>query len=262
MRDALRFEWVRLRTLRSTYWLIGSALLANAALAALIALATRRNPADPAAVDAVVTGGGASSPLPVLAVLMAVLGIFATGHEYRYGTIQPTLTAVPQRTRLLAAKVTVVAAVALAVAAVSLAADVAAGWAVWRDAPDLTIAPMGEVLPGYLLLVVLWAVAGVALGQLFRSVPAPLVVILVVPLIVEQVALRLSFLPALDWLRPVVRFLPFTAGQQLIGVAGEASGGDASEVSLFHRWPSGGVFAVAVVCALLAAGILFRRRDA
>lgn len=181
----------------------------------------------------------------------SLIRIFATGHEYRYGTIQPTLTAVPQRTRLLAAKVTVVAAVAFAVAVVSLAADVAAGWAVGCSVPDLTIAPMGEVLPGYLLLVVLWAVAGVALGQLFRSVPAPLVVILVMPL-----------LPALDWLRPVVRFLPFTAGQQLIGVAGEASGGDATEVSLFHRWPSGGVFAVAVVRALVAAGILFRRRDA
>lgn len=86
--------------------------------------------------------------------------------------------------------------------------------------------------------------------------------VLVVPLIVEQLVLRLSFVPALDWLAPVVKFLPFTAGQQLISYAGEASGGDASEVDMFGRWPSATVFLVFTVAVLGAALTLFRRRDA
>ena len=80
---------------------------------------------------------------------------------------------------------------------------------------------------GYLLLAVLWAVLGVALGQLLRGVPGALVVILVTPMIVEQLIFRLSYAPALDWLTPAVKFLPFTAGLQLVSAAGEASGGTA-----------------------------------
>ena len=53
MIDALRFEWVRIRTLRSTYWLIGLAVLLSAVVALTIALATRT---DPARLGAVTVG--------------------------------------------------------------------------------------------------------------------------------------------------------------------------------------------------------------
>jgi ABC-2 type transport system permease protein len=258
VRDALRFEWVRLRTLRSTYWLVGSALVIGGAVAFLLALATRRDPRSAEIVVAVLTGGGANSPLPFTAFFLGVVGVLATGHEYRYGTIQPTLTAVPQRTRLLAAKVVVVAAAALVVGALSLLTNLGAGLIFWGDVPELTAAP----LAGQIGLVVLWAVLGVALGQLFRGVPVPLVAILVVPLVVEQLIFRLSFVPALDWLQPAVKFLPFTAGQRLVSVATEAGLTDAAEIDLFGRWAAGGVFAVFAGLVLVAAGVLFRRRDA
>ena len=125
MTDALRFEWVRLRTLRSTYWLIGSALALNVAVALLVAF-LRQDDATRAVVVAAVTGGGANMPVPMAVVLLAVLGVFASGHEYRYGTIQPTLTTVPQRVRLFTAKVLVVGATALVVTAVSVLLNVAA----------------------------------------------------------------------------------------------------------------------------------------
>jgi ABC-2 type transport system permease protein len=262
MSDALRFEWVRLRTLRSTYWLIASALTLNAAIAFLVALATRNDTLDEQIVGMVLAGGGAHSPLPLATVFLAVLGIFATGHEYRYGTIQPTLTTVPQRTRLLAAKIVVVGGTALVVAAVSMLVNVAAGLVFWGEFPDLTDQPLDEVLPGALLLALLWTVLGVALGQLFRGVPAPLVVILVVPLIVEQLVFRLSYAPPLGWLEPVVKFLPFTAGQRLVSLGTEAAGTDASDVDLFGRWAAGGVFAAFVAAILVTAWILFQRRDA
>jgi hypothetical protein len=92
-------------------------------------------------------------------------------------------------------------------------------------------------------------------------VPGPLVIILVAPLIVEQLLLRLSF-ALLTWLQPVVKLLPFTAGQQLVSLAGEASGGDATEVDMLSRWPSGAVFAAFTVSVLAVAAALLRRRDA
>lgn len=256
MREALRFEWVRIRTIRSTYWLIASALLLNAAVAVSVALAAHGNALDAEIVGAVVTGGGPYSPLPFAAVFLAVVGVFATGHEYRYGTIQPTLTTVPRRSALLAAKLVVLAALALAVTVVSLFADIVAALLVWGEVPGLTSQPLAAALPGYLVLVLLWAVLGAALAQLFRGVPSALVVILVVPLVVEQLIFSLSYVPALDWLVPVVRFLPFMAGKQLVHLGGEV------DHEFFDRWLSGGVFASFVAIVLTVAWILFKRRDA
>jgi len=255
--DALRFEWVRLRTLRSTYWLIGSALVLNAAIAALVAQLGDEEPARDSVVAAL-AGGGANTPVPVAVVLLAVLGVFASGHEYRYGTIQPTLTTVPRRIRLFTAKVLVVGATALFVTPVSLVLKFAATLPFWERTPTLA----DVTVPGYLLLAVLWAVLGVALGQLLRGVPGALMVLLVTPMIVEQMIFRLSYAPALHWLTPAVKFLPFTSGMQLVSATGEASGGTADEVDLFSRWPSAAVFAVFVAVVLVTAGALFRRRDA
>jgi ABC-2 type transport system permease protein len=252
--EALRFEWVRIRTLRSTYWLIASAVLLNLTGAFAVAITTR--PLTHEIVGAAVTGGGADLPVPFAAVLLAAVGILATGHEYRYGTIQPTLTTVPRRSTLLAAKISVLTATALAVAVVSLLANIAAVLTVWGEVPGLTDWPLDEALPGYLALVPLWTVLGAALAQLFRSVPAALTVILAVPLIVEQLIFSLSYVPALHWLAPAVKFLPFTAGQRLIHLGGK----DYAE--FFDRWVSGGVLAAFVAIILAVAWTLFTRRDA
>ena len=252
MIDAVRFEWVRIRTVRSTYWLIAAALALNVAVAVSVSYATRDEPVNPELAGAVVTGGGPLSPVPFAAVFLAVVGIFATGHEYRYGTVQPTLTTVSRRSILLAAKLVVLGLTAVVVTAVSLLVNVFAALLVWGEVPG----PMSQALPGYLVLVLLWTVLGAALAQLFRGVPSALVVIMVVPLIVEQLVISLSFVPALDWLAPAIRFLPFTAGRQLVALSTSA------EIQFLDRWVSGGVFAVFVAAVLTVAWTLFARRDA
>jgi ABC-2 type transport system permease protein len=255
MTDALRFEWVRISTLRSTYWLIAGALVLNAVVALTVAL-TSDGTYDSAHVATVVTGGGPFAPVPFVAVFLAVIGILATGHEYRYGTIQPTLTTVPRRSTLLAAKLTVVAVLAPVVTVVSMLVDAVIALLIWGGVPGLTAQPLAEALPGYVVLVLLWTVLGAALAQLFRGVPAALVVILVVPLIVEQLIYSLSYVDALRWLAPVVKFLPFTAGQRLLSLGGQG------DVEFFTRWASGGVFAIFVAIILSVAWTLFTRRDA
>ncbi|TDD70244.1 hypothetical protein E1262_10385 [Jiangella aurantiaca] len=259
MSSALRFEWVRLRTLRSTYWLIGLGLLLTAAIAFGVSFATRNDIVTAEDAGIIVTGGAELAPF--LAIFLAIIGIFATGHEYRHGTIQPTLTAIPQRSQLLLAKVLMVALTAAVIAVVSMAINIGIGSLYWGSGPDLGAEPLNEVLPGYVVFVVLYAVLGAALGQLFRGVPSALVILLVTPLIVETLIAALSLWSALDWLQPALKFLPFSAGGRLIATTPyEASGGP--EFDFFDRWASGGVFAAFVAIILVVAWSLFKKRDA
>ena len=76
--------------------------------------------------------------------------------------------------------------------------------------------PIPIVLAGHVVLVMLYAVLGVALGQLTRSIPAAIVIVLVTPLVIEPVITALPELDVLSWLRDVVPYLPFTAGMQLV----------------------------------------------
>lgn len=258
MSSALRFEWVRLRTLRSTYWLIGIGLLVTAGVAFIIAYATRNDPLDADIVTQVLTGGAEFATF--IPVFMAIIGVFSTGHEYRHGTIQPTLTAIPQRSRLLLAKIVMVALCSVVVVALSLAINLGVGLIFWGELPSFD-SPLDEVVPGYFLLVVLYGVCGLALAQLFRGVPSAIVILLVTPLLIESLISGLSMVPALDWLQPALKFLPFSAGNRLLATGPyEANGGP--EFDYLDRWASGGVFAAFVAIILAVAWYLFKKRDA
>ena len=254
MIDALRYEGVRLRTIASTYW----TLLLGGALCALVTfgfgMETRRMDLAPAESIFMLTAGGADLPFPVLGMVIAVIGILSTGHEYRYRTIYPTLTALPRRSELLAAKVLSIAGLA-AVAAVTMTAICWLVGSLTRHEPlSLSDEQTLWVIAGYVLLVILYGVLGVSLGQLTRSIPAALVVLLVTPLVVEPVISALSGLAALDWLGGVASRLPFAAGMQLVAID---VGADA-----LGPWEGGAVFAGFVAVLLSAGWILLERRDA
>ena len=186
MIDALRFEWVRIRTLRSTYWLIGLAVLLSGVVALIIAVATRTDPdrLGVVTVGNILTGGG-SFALPLIPIFVAIIGVFATGHEYRHGTIQPTLMAIPQRSTLLIAKIALVTLAAIFAVVLSVVINYVIGLLFWGEAPNLGEDPLNQALPGYVVYAILYTVLGLALGLLFRGVPTALVILLVFPLVVE-----------------------------------------------------------------------------
>ena len=161
MIDALRFEWVRIRTLRSTYWLIGLAVLLSGVVALIIAVATRNDPdrLNVVTVGNILTGGG-SFAIPFIPIFVAIIGVFATGHEYRHGTIQPTLMAIPQRSTLLIAKIVLVALAAIFAVALSVAINYVIGLLFWGEAPNLSQDPLNQALPGYVVYAILYTVLG------------------------------------------------------------------------------------------------------
>lgn len=256
MIDALRYEGVRIRTIGSTYWTV----LIGLGLCALVALGfgiDSRGTDLPAALSSLLlTGGGESLPFPVLGMAVSLIGILATGHEYRHRMIYPTLTAIPRRSSLLGAKVAVVAAVSGAAALVSIAVSWLVGSLAYGRALPMVAGPIPMVLIGYVLLVICFGVLGVALGQLTRAIPAAVVIVLLCPLVLEPVLSTLSGLDALSWMRQVVPYLPFTAGMRLL-TAGLYGGADA-----LGRWEGGAVFAGFVAVLLAISWVLFERRDA
>ncbi|MET9018962.1 ABC transporter permease [Actinopolymorpha sp. NPDC004070] len=265
MIDALRFEWIRIRTIRSTYWLTALALVLSAAVAGLIAYFGRENPINDQMAGVILTGGSAFSPLPFTAVFMGIIGVFAFGHEYRHGTILPTLTAVPRRGSLVVAKAAVVIGWSLVVALVSVGLN----WAVARvlsgQSLPLFDAPVGPALGGYLGFVVLWGLLGLGLGGLLRSLPAAMVLIFVVPLVVEPLLGALTMIPALESFRDYVNYLPFTAGNAMSQTMNpnEVGGGGGPQLGdQPTRLVSSLTFTAWVALVLGAATALFHKRDA
>lgn len=210
MIDALRYEWVRLRTLRSTWWLTGAALLLSVAVAVVIAIVA--DSIDTRLAGVALTGGTAFSPLPFVAVFVGLVGAFAFGHEYRHGTILPTLTAVPRRGQLVVAKALTVAVWGLATTVVSIGLNWVAASAISGHGLPLTEDPIGPALVAYLAYDVIWSLLGLGLAAVLRSLPATVVVLLVVPLLVEPLLSGLVLIPALESVRPAINYLPFTAG--------------------------------------------------
>jgi ABC-2 type transport system permease protein len=272
MTDALRFEGLRLSTIRSTYWSLSLGLLLCGLVALGFGLDTRGTDVGPAEATLLLTAGGESLPFSLMGFAAALVGIFATGHEYRYGTILPTLTAMPRRSALLAAKLLVVvaasavAAVVVAASAVAAVAVIAVCWlvgTVTRGEPlPLVQGPIPAVTGGHVVLVMLYGLLGATLGQLTRSIPAAVAIMLVTPLLIEPVIAALSGLSALSWLREVVPFLPFTAGMRLVGAGLAGASEGQSVLDPLARWEGGLVFAGFTALLLALAWILFERRDA
>ncbi len=161
----LRSEWTKLRSVRATWWCTGLYLLVVGASGWLAAASTQSSSRAAVAVQTALTGFGYGQ------LLLVVLGVLAVSTEFASGSVLVSLTAVPRRTRLLAAKTVVVAAWCLLLSAVLAVVCALA-------ARTLTAVPSGvqpadpEVLRILGLQVVsagLVGVLSVALGAVLRS---------------------------------------------------------------------------------------------
>jgi ABC-2 type transport system permease protein len=122
--QTLHAEWTKLRTVASTGWLLlGAAVLTVAVSMAADAAATCPSGgcqgADPARLS--LTGVQAGQ------VIVAAFAVLAISNEYSTSMIRVTLTAMPRRLTVLAAKAALVAGLVLAAAAVGVLASVLAG---------------------------------------------------------------------------------------------------------------------------------------
>jgi ABC-type transport system involved in multi-copper enzyme maturation permease subunit len=189
-RTVARMEWLKLRSVRSTWWTL---LVFAAGLIALAILVlnhvhwTTMSTADRASFDPT-NDGFAGLLIGQLAI--GVLGVLAITTEFSSGLIRATFTAAPRRPVVLAAKAAVFTAVALAAGEILAFASFAAGEAVLKSpAPHASLAQPG-VLRAVLMAgayPALIGLIGLALGAIIRhtagAISAVVGVLFVLPLI-------------------------------------------------------------------------------
>lgn len=188
----------------------------------------------------------------VAALLAIILGITMITTEFRHGTVTPTFLAEPHRERVIAAKGVAGTLVSLAFAAVALAVIAAVGLP-WLSAGGAEVhlldGDVGIRAAQMLLMAVLWALMGVAIGTLVQSQVAALVGTLVWLFVGETLLVALLGLLDLDG---VSAYLPFQALDAVDGTGGD---------NLLDYWPGVGV-SLAWIAVLGAAGTeRARRRD-
>jgi ABC-2 type transport system permease protein len=269
MIGALRYEWVRLTTLRSTWWLTGASIFVAGGVSYLWSLALNNNDAmrglgRPAAFAAVLTQGASTSAIPLLvAYIMGLFGVFTFGHEYRHGMIRATLTALPQRSNVLAAKIIVTAAWAGLVAVICLALGALWGFVSGSEVNfSVTVTGVPRVMLGYVIYVIMFTLIGLGVAAIVRNQTGAIVIMLVVPLVLETVLRLVIVVPDMfNSIQGIVQFFPFDAGGQMYVLFPVDFNAPIGPLPL-DPLPGGVVMSVFMLLVLAVGGTLFVIRDA
>jgi ABC-2 type transport system permease protein len=257
MTDALHAEWTKLRTVASSGWLMVLVVGLTIGASTIVDVVVK----CPMSCDADTTRLSLSGVQLSQAAVAIFAVVFVSG-EYSSGMILSTLTAMPRRWSMLAAKAAVVAGVVLVAATVGVLGSLLAGrlimpgngFSVAHGFLPLSLyhgatmrAAVGSVL--YLTLI---ALLSLGLATAFRESAVAITVVLgllyVVPLIGDLVLNA-------HWAHRIGRYSPGDAGLavQITKNLDKAPIGP---------WAGIGVLACWALAALLTGGLLLRCRDA
>jgi ABC-2 type transport system permease protein len=264
MITAMHYEWVRLRSLRSTWWLAAVSVAVTALATwgyAGILLGVHASGAPVGAGEALVLLLSKASAAPVVA---GVVGVLAVGGEYRHGTMRTTLLVTPRRGRALAAKAAVVGGFAAVLAVTGMAVAWLVGLVVVADTVSLaaSVPALLQVHSAQVLLTAGWGLAGVALACHLRSQLLAMITLLAVPFVIEPMLRTVGLLSGQEWLARVSGYLPFSAGNAMADVTGGAAGSLlAPAAARVDPALGGAVFVAAVGILIVLAASQFRRQD-
>lgn len=251
--NALRSEYSKLITVRSTFWTLFTAVAANTGVAALLAIfvSGRLSASEKATVDVVrLTLGG----MHISQVAIGVLGVLVISSEYSTGTIRATLSAVPRRRLMLTAKAAVFTAASLAVGTASSFAAFFLFQAL-RSGSGMTAALSDpgvlRAVTGAGLYLGVIGVFGLGLGAIIRA-PAGAIAALLGIMFVPPL---LSDLLPHSWQTAIGPYLPLNAGGQIY-IAARFDPGSLAP------WTGLGVFCLYAAIALGTGIFLVSRRDA
>ncbi|MET1038810.1 MAG: ABC transporter permease [Aeromicrobium sp.] len=272
MMGALRYEYVRLRTLRSTYWLIGIAMTFQLVMSIIIAAVVSRSASavgDDTVFDVLATIGASAGFAPLfIAFIIGLLGVFSTGHEYRHGMIRATLTAIPNRTHVFVAKVISTVLVSALAALLCILIALLCLLAFGLELPSAK--GFIDMTAGTTIFTVLFSLSGLAFGALTRNQTAAVALLLLVPTVIEAIirAIVIAIKGFSDdpqeqgGFVQILKYLPYDAGGKLYTRASLDDLLSFLGYTPFGAVGGGIVMAVFVAALLGAAYALFLRRDA
>ena len=255
----VRGEWIKLLSLRSTWWALTStaALMTLASVAYAMSLNAMAD--DPALAPGIEQMHGAeivASGFPFGMLIIAVLGALCITGEYATGMIRSTFAAVPTRIPVLVAKaiVLVVLTAAVTLVSVTLSYFVTMPRLSQYDlVPALDDPGTWRVFGGTLYSLIAAALFSLGVGTLLRSTAASVTAALTVLLLLPGI---LSFI-RLDWVETIVSYLPLPASSALLTTGAVETQGAylSTQASLI-------VMAAYAVVPLAAAAVTLHRRDA
>ncbi|MEU0533183.1 ABC transporter permease [Amycolatopsis tolypomycina] len=246
---SVRAEWIKLRSLRSTWYTLACLFTAGLGITALAMNAAAKDypgdgPWDPA--------NRSLSSYIVAQLIIGVLGILVVTAEHATGQVQTSLLATPRRHRLLAAKVVVAVAVAavagqaLMFAAFFLGQALLAGHAV----PHATLGDPGvlsAVTGGGLYLAAI-AVLAAGLGTIMRATAGALATLVGIIFLVPALA---GLFPA--WLHRLFFYWPTLGGSAVLKTV--------PDPDFPHPWVNLAGMCAGIAAVLAVAFVVFRRRD-
>lgn len=255
---AVRAEWIKLTTLRSTWItsLLTILLTTGTGVALAVAYANAETP-DPTAWQSLPAGTMFGE------IVVAVLGALVITGEYSSGQIRSSLAAVPRRTRLVLAKALVIGTWSFLLGAISILA----AWAIATPLMHAGTIPLTD----HRMLGFVWGTglgyAGIALmslglGLLLRSTAGAITVVVTL-LFVIQIPLQLASMKW-DWAVKAGEIIPSTSINAVIdpfSVQVQWAEHAGSAMWLTHA-AAAAVFTAWALVPLLLAWAVFTRRDA
>src|SRR5215469_6047517 len=289
---ALRSEFTKLRSVRSTYWTIAAMFIVSVGVAAIAGFAIanniHNNPQNKAGMDA--TQASLIAFFEFGQLIIAVLGALTITSEYSTGMIRTSLTAMPRRGTVYAAKMIVFTTVTLVVSMITSFVSFFAGQAAMSGSGvsaslfhsitiprDVNMSPPpggpgsggppsyhfigtivispGTVLTaiiGSALFVTVVALLAFGLGSIIRHTAGAITSVIGLMFVLPII---IQILPD-SWRWDIMRFFPDAAGRVLSVTIGQ------DNPHLWSAWPQFGVTLIWAAVFLVVGGYLFRKRDA
>ena len=245
--DLVRAEWIKMRSLRSTWWMVALSAIATVGIAALTANSDLRD-MDRSGFDPL---SDSFIGMLISQLVFATLGVLTISDEYTSGLIRSTFTVTPQRMAVLAAKATVVGALTLvtgglsAVAAFGTAQTILSSQNLGISLTAPGALPAITAATGYLVTA---SLIGLGLGTLLRGT-APAVCAAVVLLFLAPELLR----GTAPWVTTLANTLPADAIRRLVAGTVPVDAPSATQaIVVILAYP---------LLILMAAAVRLRRRD-
>jgi hypothetical protein len=249
--DVARMEWIKLRSLRSTWWTLVLTAVGAIGIAVTVGINTRNANDD-------LTNNALAGIAPGL-LFAGVLGALVMTSEYTSGLIRATLAAAPNRVLVLAAKTAVFGAVALLLGeATAFLSFFAGGATLGHGIPAPTLGQPG-VLRAVLLTgagFCLIGLFGLGVGAIIRHTAAAVAVVVGATFVLSIFILAVS--------HEAVKYMPVGIVANSLSVTKPLTcGGQAGPCPQpLSAWAGLGMLGLYAAVALFIGGWLLARRDA
>ena len=253
----LNSEWIKMRTLRSTWITLVAIVLVIIAFGLISAMFSSGRIST--------QGGGPPRSLGPLSLVLAganlavlivaVMGAIVGAREFSTGMIRATFSAVPKRLPVLWSKLIVFTVVVLPIVAVSVVAVFFLGMRVLSGAGAATVAwsddGVARSVLGTAFYIAGLGIIGLAIGVLLRTTAASIGV--VIGAVIFLPALASALLP--DSWDGVLKYLPSNSATAF-------TGGSQTGATLLTPGTGLMVFTAWIVLAIVGSAIVLTRRDA